>query len=204
MAITTNAELNTAVANWLNRSDLTSRIPEFIVLFEASFNRTMRTVDMLTNDTAFSVTGQYVNVPTGFLQAKRLTLLTTPVTPLEYMTPESLAEQRQYHSGSGRPQFYTVTSTQLEFLPSPDATYTANLSYYKRITAVASSDNWLLTNHPDIYLFGALVAAEPYLKNDERLIVWQAQLSKALDELRLEDERKSIGGTPTMRARSIG
>ena len=67
MAISTKAELHTAVANWLNRSDLTSRIPEFIALAEASFNRNLRTREMLVRSTA-SVTGQYVSIPTDYLE----------------------------------------------------------------------------------------------------------------------------------------
>jgi hypothetical protein len=57
MAISTYAELQTAAANWLGRADLTSRIPEFVALAEAKFNRTLRIRDMITKDAAFSITG---------------------------------------------------------------------------------------------------------------------------------------------------
>ena len=42
MAINTYSTLQTAVANWLDRDDLTDRIPEFVSLAEATFNRTLR------------------------------------------------------------------------------------------------------------------------------------------------------------------
>ena len=67
MAISTKAELHTAVANWLNRSDLTDRIPEFIALAEAQLNRNLRTREMLVRKTSPLAT-QYVNLPPDYLE----------------------------------------------------------------------------------------------------------------------------------------
>ncbi len=194
MAITTNAELNTAVANWLDRTDLTSRIPEFIVLAEARFNRVLRAPDMLTRTDAFTVDGQYETLPTGFVEAKRVVLLTSPVTPLEYITPEEMAEVRVRYSSAGRPRYYTVAGGSFEFLPTPGEAYTASILYYSTLTPLASATNWLLTSHPDVYLFGALVEAEPYLKNDERMGVWKLRLDQALAELNALNDRKQTRG----------
>lgn len=201
MAITTNAELETAVANWLDRTDLTSRIPEFVVLAEARFNRALRAPDMLTRNDAFTVDGQYEAHPTGFIEASRFVLLTSPVTKLEYVTPEEMAEKRMGRTSSGKPLWYTVAGGNFEFLPTPDSAYTASILYYARLTNVASSFNWLATAHPDIYLFGALCEAEPYIRNDERLPLWEARLNRALAELNVMNDRKRVGGTPVARLR---
>ena len=48
MAISTYAELKSAVATWINRSDLTIQIPDFISLTEANMNRTLRTRRQIT------------------------------------------------------------------------------------------------------------------------------------------------------------
>ena len=195
MAITTYAELQTATANWLDRSDLTDRIPEFIELAEANFNRVIRQPDMITKDDSFSISSRYTTLPTDTLEIVRIVLDLTPVVVLEYMTPEELSERRVSLTGGGEPYYFTTvggSTNQLEVLRSPDSTYTASIIYYTRIAALtdAATTNWLLTNHPDIYLFGTLVEAEPYLKNDERMPMWTSRLDKALNDLRLQGQRE--------------
>lgn len=192
--ISTYAELQTALANWLDRSDLGDRIPEFITLAEARLNRVVRAPDMLARNDAFAIDGQYEDVPTGFLEVGRFVLLTSPVTVLEYLTPMEMAAARQGVNSAGKPRYYTVAGGSFEFLPSPAMSYTASLLYYARITPVASSWNWLATSHPDIYLYGALVAAEPYIRDDERLMMWKMQLNEALAELDILNARKRVPG----------
>ena len=96
MAIGTFAELKVATANWLDRSDLSDRIPEFISLAEASFNRILRIRDMETVSTAISTvagTREY-DLPTGFVQMKEFHLTTDPLTPLSYITPEMMTRMQ--------------------------------------------------------------------------------------------------------------
>ena len=207
MAITTYAELQTATANWLDRSDMTDRIPEFIELAEANFNRVIRQPDMITKDDSFSISSRYTTLPTDTLEIVRIVLDLTPVVVLEYMTPEELSERRTYLTGTGKPIYFTTvggSTNQLEVLRSPDSTYTASIIYYTRIAALtdAATTNWLLTNHPDIYLFGTLVEAEPYLKNDERMPMWTSRLDKALNDLRLQGQRERHTAS-SLRMRSV-
>jgi hypothetical protein len=210
MAITTYAELQTAAANWLDRTDLTARIPEFIELAEASFNRTIRQQDMITKNDSFSISGQYTTLPTDTLEIIRIVVDVQPVITLEYLTPEEISERRSSLTGTGKPYYFTVvggSSNQLEVLRSPDATYTTSIVYYTKIASLTDSatSNWLLTNHPDIYLFGTLVEAEPYLKNDERFPLWLTRLERALRDLRLQGERQMHSGSSLrMRSRALG
>jgi hypothetical protein len=205
MAITTYAELQTAIENWLDRDDLTDRIPEFITLAEARFNRVIRAPDMLTRNDAFTVDGQYETLPTGFLEASRIALSTSPVTLLEYVTPQEMTEVRSHtRSSSGKPAYYTVTGGSFEFLPTPGSSYTASILYYAALTPLASGVNWLLTSHPDVYLFGALVEAEPYVRNDERLPLWKMRLDQSLAELNALNDRKRTPGAARPRIRGFG
>jgi len=210
MAISTYAELQTATANWLDRTDLTARIPEFIELAEANFNRVVRQPDMVTKNDSFSIAGRYTTLPTDTLEIVRIVIDLTPVIVLEYLTPEEISERRIVMSATGKPYYFTViggSSNQLEVVPSPDDTYTSSIVYYTRIPALTDSatTNWLLTAHPDIYLFGTLVEAEPYLKNDERMPMWTSRLDKALMALRLQGERElHTGSSLRMRARVLG
>ena len=191
----TYAQLQTEIANWLDRTDLTATIPTFIELAEANFNRVIRQPDMITKDDSFSIAGRYTTLPTDTLEIVRIVLDLTPVIVLEYMTPEELSERRVSLTGGGKPYYFTTvggSTNQLEVLRSPDSTYTASIIYYTRIAALtdAATSNWLLTNHPDIYLFGTLVEAEPYLKNDDRMPMWTSRLDKALNDLRLQGQRE--------------
>jgi hypothetical protein len=98
MAITTNSELNTAVANWLSRSDLTSRIPEFIALFEAKFNRDMRVPQQERRNESFSVNAEYVSVPTDFLELRAMFITSSGTRyPINQMPPSQ--ESEFYSSG---------------------------------------------------------------------------------------------------------
>ena len=212
MAISTYAELQTATTNWLDRSDadMTARVPEFIDLAESSFNRTIRNHRMITKNDSYSLDGRYVDLPTDTLEVIRIVVSGSPVVTLEYMTPEEIAEGRYTLSSTGKPGYYTViggSTNQIELLRSPDDTYTASIVYYTKIPALSDSatTNWLLTNNPDIYLFGALLEAEPYLKNDERLPMWAARLIMALEELIMHGEREMhTGSSLRMRSRVLG
>ena len=210
MAITTYAELQTATANWLDRTDLTSRIPEFIELAEANFNRVIRQPDMVAKDDSFSIAGRYTTLPTDTLEIIRIVVDLTPVIVLEYLTPEEISERRIVMSSTGKPYYFTTiggATNQLEVLPSPDSTYTSSIVYYTRIAALSddATSNWLLAEHPDIYLFGTLVEAEPYLKNDERMPMWTARLDKALNDLGLQGQReRHTASGLRMRSRVLG
>ena len=209
MAISTYAELQTATANWLDRTDLTARIPEFIDLAEASLNRTIRNHQMITRNDAYSLDARYVNLPTDTLEVVRIVVDVSPQITLEYLTPEEIAERRG-SGGNGRPVYFTViggSPNQIELLPSPDSTYTSSIVYYTKIPALTdvATTNWLLTNNPDIYLFATLVEAFPYLMNDERVPMWNARLDKALNELKLQGGRQMhTGSSLRMRSRVLG
>ena len=210
MAITTYAELQTATANWLDRTDLTARIPEFIELAEANFNRVIRQPDMVATDNSFSLASRYTTLPTDTLEIIRIVVDLTPVIVLEYLTPEEISERRIVMSATGKPYYFTMiggSTNQLEVLPSPDSTYTSSIVYYTRIAALSDSatSNWLLAAHPDIYLFGTLVEAEPYLKNDERMPMWTTRLDKALNDLGLQGQReRHTASGLRMRSRVLG
>lgn len=203
MSIATNAELETAIANWLDRDDLTARVPEFVVLAEARFNRVIRAPDMLTRDDAFAVASQYETLPAGFLEASRFVLLTSPVVELTFLTPQEMSDVRHRRTSAGKPAYFSVVGDSFEFLPTAGDSYTASLLYYARLTPVATSFNWLATAHPDIYLFGALCEAEPYIKNDERVILWQSRLDRALAELNILNDRKRVPGAARPRTRGF-
>ena len=206
MAITTYSELTTAIADWLNRSDLASAIPNFISLAEAQMSRQIRHRKMVTRATATMDT-PYFAVPADWKETIRFQLNTNPVTPLLYVTPEQLLEDSQGYSSAGQPMFFTTIGQQFEVLPQPDGSYDAELLYYSKLPALSDEapTNWLLTESPDIYLYGALAQSAPYLKEDERTGIWAGLYQKFVDDMMLADERARIGSSKLKaRIRSFG
>lgn len=196
MAITTYAELKSAVANWLNRDDLDAIIPDFISLAEAQMNRSIRHRKMVVRSDA-TLDTPYFAVPADWLQTIRFQLNTNPVTPLLFVTPEQALEESQVYSASQQPLFYTIIGQQFQVVPYPDGEYDAELLYYAKISALsdASPTNWLLTESPDLYLYATLLQSAPYLKEDERLNVWAGLYQRLFDDMMLADERARIGSS---------
>ena len=198
MAIGTFAELKTAAANWLDRSDLTDRIPEFISLAEARFNRVLRIRDMETVSTAISTvagTREY-SLPTGFVQMKEFHLTTDPITPLAYITPEMMSRMWA-GSAKAKPQVFTIIADNVRLGPSPDAVYTTSMLYYKTFTSLSDSNTTseMLTNNPDVYLYGTLLEAEPFIMNDERVPLWLSAFEKAVSDIQNQDNKDRHSGS---------
>lgn len=194
MAITTYAELLTAIDNWTHRADLTSRAPEFIALFEAKVNRLLKTRDMETKDTSFSIASEYVTVPTGLAHVRQFYLNTSPKQVLELM-PGDL-QGTYFGSSTGRPRFYEIVGNEFRFGPAPDGTYTATIVYSKAITGLSGSNttNWLLTSHPDLYLYGTLAEAAIFAKDADWAQPSIEAARQGIEELRSYDAQSKWGG----------
>jgi hypothetical protein len=207
MALTTYTELKASVADWLNRTDLTNVIPDCISLAEAQIERTLRTRQMIVRATA-SIDTEYSAVPADFLETKSIKLNTNPVTALVFESIDALDSLKSTtYISPGRPGYFGIVGGQIRVLPVPDSTYTAELIYYAKLSKLSSSvaTNWLLTQAPDVYLYGSLMQAAPYLKDDSRVPVWAAIYTRGLEELQIADDRGATsGGSIMMRARSFG
>ena len=207
MALTTYTELKTSIGDWLNRSDLTAAIPDFISLAEAQVERTLRTRQMIVRANA-SFDAQYGAVPSDFLETKSLKLTSTnPQTPLQFLSIDALDNEAANYTASGKPKFFGVVGGQFRIVPTPDSNYTTELTYYAKLTKLSSSvaSNWLLSSSPDIYLYGALLQAAPYLQDDARIQTWATLYERALNDLQTADDRgASSGGALLTRAKTFG
>ena len=207
MALTTYTELKTSIGDWLNRADLTSVIPDFISLAEAQIERTLRARQMIVRANA-SFDAQYGAVPADFLEAKSLKLTSTnPQTPLSFLSIDALDAEMTKYTGSGKPKFFGIVGGQLRIVPTPDATYTTELTYYAKLAKLSNDNttNWLLASSPDIYLYGALLQAAPYLQDDARIQTWATLYERALNDLQTADDRgASSGGALLTRAKTFG
>ena len=206
MAIDTYAELQSAVADWLNREDLLAVIPSFISLAEADISRSLRDWRMETR-TTLSASSQYTPLPADWLETIRLQV-TGVTSELVLASQGALAQMRaDINDQAGRPTHYALTGGQLELFPTPSETYTLDLVYFAKVPTltVSVNTNWLLSAAPDVYLYGALTQSAPYLKDDARTAVWAGLYSQAINNLNTASERARYSGANLrLRVRGMG
>ena len=199
----TYAELKTNIANYLNRSDLTSYIDTFIDSTEAELNRRLRTKEMIKRATA-TADSQYLTVPTDWQEAINVEITSNNFSPLFQQSIESLDVYRKSNNNAvGQPVYYAMVDDSIELAPTPDSSYTLQLTYYGKIEPLSDSNtsNFVSNDHPDVYLYGSLKHASIFLMEDERIPLFTTQFEKALEEIRLEQEKAAFGKGSLMQRR---
>jgi hypothetical protein len=198
MSIANYNDLLVAAANWLARDDLASRIPEFVALGEAACNRDFRVRAMEQRALASTVAGQaHYTWPSDMLEIRYIKVAGDPPTVLTYLNPEQIEAQG---ATEGTPRYWTDVQAALRLWPIPTAGVTIEIDYYQRLDLANAGDgsNWLIRRHPDVYLYGTLLQAEPYLMNDARAATWAQLLNAAVDQMQREDWRIRAGVMPAM------
>jgi hypothetical protein len=204
MSLTTYTDLQQAIADWLERADLSARIPDFVVLFEAAANRRLRLRQQeALNSYAGAPDLSEVALPIDFLAARRLTWFTGDVArvELEYVQPSYLQAALPV-APSGVPRIYTIERSKILFRPAGGTTGTLELNYFQKIPPLAAGANWLFGSHPDLYLFGTLAEACLFVPEKAALApAWKARRDEIFDELdRLNNKARaaSVGGVRIM------
>jgi len=185
--------LQAAVTEYLARDQdttLIARIPTFIQLSEAKFNRELFVRQMEARATAVvnmaSSEPEFISLPSDFQSMRRVRLSSVSGKPhLDFKSGTQIDEFRTMSGDTlGQPWYFTIFGSEMELAPSPDSAYTIEMVYRANIPPLASnSTNWLLTLAPDLYLYGALLESAPYIKEDERIQTWGTGLMAALDGL---------------------
>lgn len=210
MALATYSDLQQALADWLNRADLSQQIPDFIALAEGTLNTVIRSTYMVETSTV-SVTGssQKVAVPSDMIEPIYIQVTSSASSPLEQVDPEQLIILRRARlRSSGVPRFFAVIGRNFEFAPIPATTTSLDVTFYQKIPSLAAnSTNWLLTNYPDLYLYASLLHAAPFLMDDQRSILFgnslasQLQLAIKQNSTVMMDDGKTPGfSMPDLRA----
>lgn len=205
MAISTYAELNTAVANWMARTDLTARIPEFITLAEAKLNRRLFVRQMearatTTVDTS-STDPEFITLPSDFQSMRSVRLSGVAGKPrLEFYTQTQIDDYRySIDNVSGQPIYFAIVGSELQLAPTPNENFVLEMVYRANLTALSdnSTSNWLLSLAPDAYLYGALVEASMFMQNDDRVPMWAAAYQAAIDGVNDMAARQSYDAGPS-------
>lgn len=198
MAVITSYEtLLTAVGDYLARDDLTTFAPNFVQNWEERFYRQPQNWgNWMEGSFTGVMSGGTIAVPTDFLGLRFAYLDASPSIPLERATSQDLYARYPRGGVSGRPAWIARDRSDFVFGPVPDSDYTVAGTYYAKPTLLRDDGtNWLVTNAPDLILYGALVEAEPFLKNDARVALWRDFYADALSDYRDQQRDEQAFGS---------
>jgi len=198
MALNTFTALKASIADFLNRDDLTAVIPDFISLAEAQINRDVRHWKMEARSSGQQSGGdEYMQIPADWVETIRLHLTGTGTTVVNLVSRDSMADKRSAQEDTtGTPIMYTHADGQFQLYPTPSNDTDFELLYYQKVPSLSSnSDNWLLLEAPDVYLYGALLHSAPYLAEDQRVAVWAQMYSASVQRLNEVSEDARFSGS---------
>ena len=194
MSITSYATLQTTIADWLKRDDLTTQIPDFIRIAELRIYREMRVRAM---ETALSgtIASGVLAVPSGYVEMKYMRVGTQKVQRKDV---EWIYENYPTRTAGSQPKFFAREIDSFIFGPYPDSAYTVTGLYYKALPALSDSNttNWLITDAPDLILFASLCEAAPYMMNDERIPVWGNKYVATKERIQDQYDQEEFSGSP--------
>lgn len=182
MALSTYAELQTAVLDWMDRAGQTGNVPDWIALAEARLNRELGAVE---TDTTL----------TGVVDSRRIDISAVSIVqPIALFLAETGSDEVLIQPGtdgtfpylttSGRPARWSIDGTNIDFDRPLDAAYPFRFRYRQRFALVTSSPNWLLTNHPDVYLAASIVWGSAYNKSLPDAAAWKQLLDEAIPSIK--------------------
>lgn len=189
----TYATLQTGVADYLHRTDLTSKLPGFVTLAEAVLFRELSIRDMAVS-TSLTTTGEYCALPTDFGDVVKVTVTYgSTETPLDYMSPP------YSWTGIGRPNSYTLESNQLRIFGAGTG-FVFKLYYKPRIQALSDANptNWLHDNAYDLYFYATALEAAKYIRDGQLMADLIPTVSSLLDSVRRASERKGLPSTASL------
>ena len=182
------------VLQYLERSDqaTVNAIPTFITLAEFEIAQEIKTLGQLqVSESTMTVGNPVLAKPARWRKtvSMNITDSTGKRTPVLLRKYEYLTNYWPNNTSTSMPLFYSDTDWDHWYLaPTPDKAYSFEVLYYERIAPLSSTNqtNWLTQNAPTAMLFGTLLQAMPFLKNDQRQIFQQKYL-EAIKSLKDED-----------------
>lgn len=193
--IGTYSDLKDKVALWLDRDDLTATIPNFTALLEARLNRELRSVMQDTRED-WTVTAESYSLPPAFRKLRRIHIEGSPDRPLVEMAGQAIASA--YNGDSGIPKAYYIEGRTIFFAPPPSGGTIFSATYSTRVEPLSDTvaSNWVLDEHPDVYLFGTLLEAAIYIRDEEAISFLSERLEMALASLIRMGRLDRYGGGP--------
>jgi hypothetical protein len=196
-AVQTYDSLVADVQSYLERTDTATveKIPTFIMLAEQVIANDIKFLGNLTVQASNMVQAQAtIDKPARWRKTVSMNVtvggLRNPVLLRKY---EYLREYAPDPAATGVPKYYAdYDYTHWLVAPTPADDYSFEVIYYERVQPLDSSNqtNWFTIYAPQALLYGTLLQAMPFLKNDERIPMWQAQYAQVINSLKTEDVQR--------------
>lgn len=193
-AVMTYDSLTENIQSYLERTDTATleKIPLFIMLAEQVIASEIKFLGNLTVNTSNMVVGQpVIDKPARWHKTVSMNVTVGGVKqPVLLRKYEYLREYWPNQTSTDTPLYYAdYDYTHWLVAPTPDQAYSFEVLYYERVQPLDSTNqtNWFTIYAPQALLYGSLLQAMPFLKNDERTPMWQAQYSAIMQTLKAED-----------------
>jgi len=189
------SNLQDLVARYMDRDDLDADIANFIVIVEAEANRVLRAVNMETK-TLWVIDDETFALPSDFRRLRKMHIEGEPDRPLTEISP--VAAPMIYDGSAGTPRSYWIEGRVLTLAPPPANETTFRVTYYAKITPLTPDTpiNWLLEEHPDVYVWGVLREAAAFIRDPEAIGFADQRFNTALAQLQQESRNDRFGGGP--------
>ena len=197
-AFTSYANLQTNIADYLAKQDLTDKIPMFISLAEKRLNRDLRLRQTLQQSTYSMDSGFTVPTPADFLEMQDLHLDANPIIPLTFQTVSQFYRRNGGSNQQGVPVNYTLVADNFVLAPQPTGATTVNMTYYKIPAPMSDTvpSNEYLEVCPDLLLYASLAESAPFLMDDPRLATWDGMYQTGLASITKSDEQSTFPAQP--------
>jgi len=185
MIITSYDELKADIARYIDRDDLTNDILGFIRKAELRLGRKLRVRDMEARLCLNTVIGQrYYGLPDRYRAMRHFQLNTSPITDLEFLTPQLLA-QKWAGSNTGKPVTYTIVGDEIGLGPIPDAVYQLEMFTHQRFAFLSASNttNWLITDAIDVLTYACNLEASMFIKDNQEAAKWLAAYEVGIKDI---------------------
>jgi len=187
--------LQTDLLSWMERDDMTAQVSLFIRLGERRIYREIR-IDSMESALSVTLAAGVATIPADYLELKQAYIDGNPVQPLQVKTSEFIFNTYPNRTADSKPSYIATDAGSFIFGPYPDSDYVLKGTYYKRLTVLSSTNttNYFTGDGGDLLFWASLAEAETFLKNDERINLWEARYQMAKKEIMKERRRGRLSG----------
>ena len=193
-AVMTYDSMVNDIQTYLERTDdqTLDKIPQFIMLAEQIIAAEIKFLGNLTVATSAMVASDNV-IPKPARWRKTVSMNVTVAgkrQPVLLRTYEYIREYWPDPAATSAPLYFCDYDYQHWLVgPTPTLAYSYEVLYYERVQPLDSSNqsSWFTQYAPQALLYGTLLQAMPFVKNDERMPMWQSNYDKIIEVLKTEN-----------------
>jgi hypothetical protein len=184
MPLSNYTELQAAVLDWMERSGQTGQVADWITLAEARLNRELGPVETNASRTG-TIGDRSLSISALSIVEPVALWIADPGTEDEQLVDQMAPANMAYVDSNGRPTQWCIDSeTNIKLNRPCDVEYAFRFRFRERFALATSSTNWLLTNHPDVYLAASIVWGNAYNQDIGAASAWKSILDEAIPSIR--------------------